>query len=74
MHQNFTAVYSLTPISPPTRPPVTTASWPSNGFLSPVFNIKMCQLESKELSCPFQYNLVILREFLISSEKPCVFE
>lgn len=65
----------LTPIvtRPPTGPTTTQHPW-TPGFLSDEFNVQMCILESRELSCPANYMMVILKEHLISSKTQCQFD
>lgn len=58
----------------PTQGQITTTHPWNIGFASDIFNVKLCVSETKNLSCPVNYLMVIMSEHLVNSKTPCLFE
>lgn len=64
--------YVTGPPKPTTKPPTTPPI--QIGFLSQEYYVDMCILDSKSLSCPNNYVIVVLEQFIVKSSTGCDFK
>ena len=73
---NLFKAISLPPVTgppkPTTKPPITPPI--QIGFLSQEYYVDMCVLDSKSLSCPNNYVIVVLEQSIVKSDTGCDFK